>query len=173
MTLLPFASTDCAVHHARLRADGGGHLVNALGIEGRGQSDGLGKFRGSVGCHAVQRLAPPVVAGHAQPRNGARLVHQLAGLFFERHALHQVGRALLRRKTRVKIRGLSGFLRPQRARRAQPQQSSRHHSQSKHRHRLPARGRPVRAAGSTAQTLLPSGANFNARFAHVSTERVA
>ena len=125
------------VHYARLDADVGGHLVNARGIEGRGQCDGLGKFRGSACCHAVQRLAPPVVGRHAQPRNGARLVHQLAGLLFERHLLHQVGRALLRRQIRIQVRGFSGVLRPQCAHRAQPQQSSSHHSHSKHRHRLP------------------------------------
>jgi hypothetical protein len=114
-----------------------------LGSKVAASAIGSGNSVVPLGCHAVQRLAPPVVGGHAEPRNGARLVHQLARLFFERHALHQVGRALLRRQIRIQVRGLSGVLRPQCARRAQPQQSSRHHSHSKHRHRLLAAAAPL------------------------------
>ena len=60
---------------------------------------------------AVQRLAPPVVGRHIQAGNGARLVDELGGLFFQRHALHQVGGALLRRKAGVEPCGLLGILR--------------------------------------------------------------
>ena len=40
---------------------------------------------------------------HVQPRHGTSLVHELAGLLFQRQALHQVGGALLRRKVGVQI----------------------------------------------------------------------
>ena len=83
-----------------------GHLVNGGRVEGGGQADGLGEFGGAVGGDAVQRLAPPVVGGNVQARNGARLVDQLAGLLFQRHALDQVGGALLRRQAGVEVGGL-------------------------------------------------------------------
>ena len=44
---------------------------------------GLGKLRGAVHRYAVQRLAPPVVGRHAEPRNGPCLIYQLGGLLLE------------------------------------------------------------------------------------------
>ena len=106
---------------APLDADDLGHLVNSRRVEGGSQADGLGEFGGAVTHHAVQRLAPPVVGGHIQPRNGARLIHQLGGLLGERHAVHQIGCALLGGQAGVKVGGPGVLRTGQRCHRAQRQ----------------------------------------------------
>ena len=61
-----------------------------------GQPDRFRKFRSPLAHHSVQRLAPPVVGRNMQSRNGAGLVDELAGFFFESHPVHQVCGALFR-----------------------------------------------------------------------------
>ena len=63
---------------AAFGADDDRHLMNQRGIKCRSQPDGLRKYSGgaSIG-DAVQSLTPPVICGNLQPRNRARLVHQL------------------------------------------------------------------------------------------------
>ena len=56
MSLSPLRVTILRMLDAPLGADGDGHLVNAVGIEGGGQADGLGKLRGSV--RRPRRAAP-------------------------------------------------------------------------------------------------------------------
>ena len=73
------------------------HLVNAGGIERRGQADRLGKFGRALDGNAVQRLAPPIVGGHAEARDRARMIDQLRRLFLERHPVDEVGCARFRR----------------------------------------------------------------------------
>ena len=51
----------------------------------------------------MKRLAPPIVGGDIQAGNGTGLVNELGGLFFERHALDQVGCTLLGRKARIQV----------------------------------------------------------------------
>ena len=116
---------------APLGADVDGHLVNLRRVEGRAKPDRLGKLRRPIHRHAVQSLAPPVVRRHIQPRNRARLVHQLRSLLFERHPLHQVGSALLRRQAGVQIGRLLRILSPRRARHSAADQTRRNRSQSK------------------------------------------
>ena len=66
----------------RLGGDRLVHLCDQIGVEGGRQGDRLREDGGDAGTrHAVQALAPPVVGGDAQPRDGRRLVHQ------ERHLL--------------------------------------------------------------------------------------
>ena len=89
-------------------ADDDRHAVNRIGIEGRGQADRLGKLGGPVGRDAMQRLAPPVVGRNIQPRNRARLIHQLRDLLFDRHAVDQIRGPLLRRQCGVQIGRLRG-----------------------------------------------------------------
>ena len=86
---------------APLDADRRRHLVNGGRVERRGQADRLGKLRGAVHRDAVQGLAPPVVRGHPQARDGACLVDELRGFLLQRHALHQVGGALFGREAGV------------------------------------------------------------------------
>ena len=52
----------------------------------RFRKDGGGSRTGN----AMQGFTPPVVLGNLQPGNGARLVHQLRGFFFQRHPGNQV-----------------------------------------------------------------------------------
>ena len=75
------------------------------------EADGLGKLGGSIDGDAVQRLAPPVVGGHVEAGNGARLVDELRGLLFKSHSVDQVGGALLGRKGRIQVSGLLRILR--------------------------------------------------------------
>ena len=59
-------------------------------VEHGGQTDGLGKAGGRAAArHAVQRLVPPVVGGHAQPLDRGRVVAELRRLFLEGHAGHK------------------------------------------------------------------------------------
>ena len=51
---------------------------------------GSGKTVAVPACDAVQRFTPPVVGGNLQPRNRARLVHQLRRLLFQSHSRDQV-----------------------------------------------------------------------------------
>ena len=125
------------INHACLGADVDRHFMNFGRVEGRCQPDRLGKLRRSHHRHAVQRLAPPVVPLYSQPRNRACLVHQLARLFFERHPVHQVGRALLGRQIQIQVRRLLRILRTHQTHRPHPQQHSRHRPHSTHRNHLP------------------------------------
>src|ERR1700745_3401379 len=52
---------------------------------------------------SVQRFAPPIVGGYVQPLDGTRLIGQLGDLFFQGHAMYQVGGPLLGRQRRVQI----------------------------------------------------------------------
>ena len=88
---------------APLDADIDRHRMNCRDVESRGQADRLGKLGYAAIDHSVQRLAPPVVGRNVEPRNGARLVHQLRGLFFQGHAVDQVGCPLFGCQTRVQI----------------------------------------------------------------------
>src|SRR5438876_2517652 len=54
---------------APLDTDVGGHLVNRSSIKCCGEPDRFGKFRGPVGCDAVQALTPPVVGRDPEPGN--------------------------------------------------------------------------------------------------------
>ena len=96
---------------SRLNAGRNRHPVNGIRIERRGQADRL-RERGDTAVvrYAMQRLAPPVVVRHIQPRNRARLVHQLRDLFFHRHAVDQIGSPLLGRQRSIQICGLFGIL---------------------------------------------------------------
>jgi hypothetical protein len=120
---------------AALRANGRAHRVNRGRIKGRGQAHRLGKFGHAVVDHAMQRLAPPVVVGHIEPWNGARLIHQLRHLLIHGHPANQVGRALLGTQSGVQIGRLRSRLRPNRTRnratrqrRSDPPQSKALHS---------------------------------------------
>ena len=124
---LPFAHSFFMLDTA-FDADVHRHLVNALRIERSAQADGLGILRRSVQQHAMQRLAPPVVSRHVQPRNGPRMVDHLAGLFLQSHLRHKIGRTLRRRQCGVQIIRLLRLLRARRA----------HHSESR-----PASTRPL------------------------------
>ena len=77
-------SCTCLMRPSSPMADG--HLVDGRRVEGGSEADGLRKLRGAVAHDAVQRLAPPVVGGHVEPGNGARLIHQLRDLLFQLHA---------------------------------------------------------------------------------------
>ena len=83
----------------------------AGGIEGGAEADRLREFGGSIHGDAVQRLAPPVVGGDVEARNGARLIDQLRGFLFERHPVYQIGGALLGGQSRIQICGLLRILR--------------------------------------------------------------
>ena len=80
-------------------------------IECGGKADGLGEFGGAVDGDAVQRLAPPVVGGNAEARNGAGLVDELEAFSSSVMLADEIGRALLRRKTWIEVGGLLIFLR--------------------------------------------------------------
>ena len=96
-------------------ANHNGHTVDRIGVKSRGQANRLGELGGSVPSHTMQRLAPPVVVRHIQPRDGARLVYELGYLFLHGHAMNQVRRPLLWRQGWVQICRLRGVLRAQAA----------------------------------------------------------
>ena len=98
------------VLHTRFDAHVHRHLMDSRRVEGCPQADRLGKLSRSIHRHAVQRLAPPVIPRNVQPRNRTRLIHQLGGLLFQRHATHQIRCALLRRQVGVEIRRLRCIL---------------------------------------------------------------
>ena len=90
---------------APLNGDRRCNPVHQRRIPRRRQADRLRKIRRkSVARHSVQRLIPPVVCGNIQPRDRRRNVLHLAHLFFERHAAHQVFRAVLRRQRWIQVR---------------------------------------------------------------------
>ena len=92
-----------------LDADGGRHFVNAGHIERSGETDGFGKFGNTIGNNAVQGFAPPIVRSNIQARDRTCLIHKLRGLFFERHAVNEIGRALFRSEFGIQI-GIAGRL---------------------------------------------------------------
>ena len=55
---------------------------------------------------AVEGFAPPVVGGDVQARNGAGLVDQLRGLFFQRHAGDEVVDALFHWQGGIHVGGV-------------------------------------------------------------------
>ncbi len=95
---------------APLDADIGRHGVNPRQSKVAASPIGSGNSVTPVIDHPVQRLAPPVVGRHAKPRNGAGAIHQLRGLLLERHAVHQIGRALFGRQARILIRQIRRLL---------------------------------------------------------------
>jgi len=86
--------------------------VNERGIEGGGKADGLGKLGDSPDCDAVEGLAPPIVCRDVEPRNGARVIYELGGLFLEGQPMNEVGGTLLRGQVGIEIRGFRRILRP-------------------------------------------------------------
>ena len=97
------------VHDPSLDADVVGHLMNTRGVEGRAEADRLREFSGAVHGNPVQGLAPPVVRRHAEPRNRPGPVDELRDFLLQRHAMHQVRRAHLRRQAGIEIRGGRGI----------------------------------------------------------------
>ncbi|EGY01296.1 hypothetical protein AZA_88790 [Nitrospirillum viridazoti Y2] len=98
--------------HPRLGADGDAHLADGVGIKGGGQADGLGEHRGlAIAGDAVQRLAPPIVGGDVQARDGPGLVGQLRRLFLRRQAADQVIHPAFHRQAGVKVGRLGRLLR--------------------------------------------------------------
>jgi hypothetical protein len=92
---------------SRLVADHGGDFEHHLFVEARGKSDGLREHRRGAGTrYAMQRLVPPLIRRNAQPGDCRRVVAQLSDLLFQRHARHQVCRALLERFIEVAIHRL-------------------------------------------------------------------
>ena len=72
------ASRELVMLGARLVADRGRDLVQQVAIERCGEADGLRKHRRGTGARdAVQRLVPPFVLRHAEPRNRRRVVAEL------------------------------------------------------------------------------------------------
>ena len=70
--------------------DGGDFLLHVL-VKHGGQADGLGEDGRRAGAgYAVKHLVPPVVGGHAEPRNGRRIIFQLGGFFLQGHAGYQI-----------------------------------------------------------------------------------
>jgi hypothetical protein len=96
-----FVVLDAAFDTDRLR-----HLVNGRSVECGGERDRLGEFRRAFGRNSVKRLAPPVVSRNSEPRNRARVVDELRGLFLQRHAAHQVLCPNLRRERGVLVGSL-------------------------------------------------------------------
>ena len=97
----PFAPL-AIVAHPRLGGDRGRHLMHQRRIETGGQAHGLRKDGGGArNGDAVQRLAPPVVGRHAQPRNRGGAVDQLLALFLQRHLGHQRCSALVHGEARI------------------------------------------------------------------------
>ena len=91
----------------RLVADCDRNLMQQIAIERRGQTDGLRKHcRGAGAGHAVQRLVPPFVLWHAEPRDRRGIVAQLRDLLFERHACDEIGGPRFEAAIRVAIGGL-------------------------------------------------------------------
>ena len=76
-------------------------LVNEWRVESGRKSRGLGELRCAVGGNPVKRLAPPVVGRHPESRDRSSLVDELGRLFLESHAVHQIGRPLLRGECRI------------------------------------------------------------------------
>ena len=74
-----------------LVADGLGHLMNASGVERRGEADRLGEHGRTADGDAVQGLTPPVVGRNAETRNRARVIDELRRLFFKRQVADQIG----------------------------------------------------------------------------------
>jgi hypothetical protein len=78
-------------------------------VEGGRQSDGLGKDRGDpCASHAVQRLVPPPIGGHAEALDGGRAVHHLGDFFLARHARHEIAGSGQKRLAQVEIERGSG-----------------------------------------------------------------
>ena len=109
----------------------------AGGIEGGGQADGLGKLRGSV--RRPRRAAP-----RSTSRRPARSAAEwrapgspVAGLFLKRHAVHQVGRALLRRQAGLRYAGFCASCAPAIHEPGQSCQSCRQDPKSNFLHRIP------------------------------------
>src|SRR6185437_11345216 len=92
-------------------SDIGGHGVNARNIEGRAQSDRLGKLGYAGVDYPMKRLAPPVIGGHVEPWNGSGIVHKLRCFFLKRHAVYKISRALLGSEIGVQICRLLRLLR--------------------------------------------------------------
>ena len=81
----------------RLGGDRLVHLCDQLRVEGGRQGDRLREDGGDAGTrHAVQALAPPVVGGDVQPRDGRRLVHQESHLLLRPQGGDQVSYATAR-----------------------------------------------------------------------------
>ena len=96
---------------ATLHPDLRSHGVDAGGIKGRGQAHWLRILRHTFVNHAVQGLAPPLVGGDTEPWHRGRIVLHFGGLFRQRHAMHQVGGALLGSQLRVHERHACRVLR--------------------------------------------------------------
>jgi hypothetical protein len=73
---VPSALVLC-VFDSPFNADGRCHLMNAWDIEGRGQTNGFGKFGHAIGNDTVQGFAPPIVRRNVQARDGPSLIHEL------------------------------------------------------------------------------------------------
>ena len=74
-----------------------GHPMHQVGIPGGAESDGLREDGGAALGHAVQRLVPPVVGGHAEARNRGSGALHLQHLLLQRHAGNEIRRATLGR----------------------------------------------------------------------------
>ncbi len=79
---------------AKLGRDDLCRLVHPLGVPGGGHADRLRKDRrDACAGDAMESFVPPVVGGHAEPRNRGRGVPGLARLLLEGHARDQILRA--------------------------------------------------------------------------------
>ena len=94
---------------ACLGGNGVGHALDEFGIPGRGETDGLRKYRGNaISRHAVQRLVPPIIRGDVEARNGRACHHQLGDFFLYGEAADQILHALRDRQVRI-AEGQVGF----------------------------------------------------------------
>jgi hypothetical protein len=104
------------VLNATFNPDVGGHGMNCRHVKRGGQADRLRKFRDAGIDHSVKRLAPPVTGWNAKPWYGAGAIHELRCFLLERHAVHQIGSALLGRQARILIRQIRRLLSDSRGR---------------------------------------------------------
>ena len=69
---------------------------------------GSGNECHALGGDAMEGFAPPVVGGNVEARDGAGLVDELSGFFFEGHAVDEIGGALFGGEVGVEVGGFFG-----------------------------------------------------------------
>ncbi len=85
--LVPVVADGVVVLGARFGGDDLGFVVDERRVPGGGHADDLREVGGGAGEGvAVQAFVPPEVGGHAEARDGGRVVAHLLDFFFERHA---------------------------------------------------------------------------------------
>jgi len=91
---------------ASFGGDGLGLVVDQVVIPGGGHADSLGEYgRVPRMGHSVQRFAPPVIGGNAEPWDGRRGVLHLEDLLFQRHARNKILDTFLKGQRRILVRG--------------------------------------------------------------------